>query len=93
MKTCFPDQEQTVIWKIINVEHECIFCVPANTAMAKHMKIFDDVSHALRDETLLPTAKLEALRAFTLEVVCARGYASKDAIANFLSLGHTHQNI
>ena len=63
------------------------------TAMAKHMKIDETVSNALRDETPLPTAKLEALRTFTLEVVRTRGYASKDAIADFLNVGYTHQNI
>ena len=61
--------------------------------MAKHMKIDQTVSDALRDETPLPTVKLEALRTFTLEVVRTRGNASKDAIADFLNVGYTHQNI
>jgi alkylhydroperoxidase family enzyme len=61
--------------------------------MAKHMKIDDKVSNALRDETLLPTAKLEALRSFTLEVVRTRGNASKAAISDFLKSGYTLQNI
>ena len=61
--------------------------------MAKHMKIDDKVSNALRDETPLPTAKLEALRSFTLEVVRTRGNASKAVIADFLKSSYTHQNI
>ena len=93
MNTSFTDEERTVIWQTINVEHECIFCVPAHTAMAKHMKIDDEVSNALRNETLLPTAKLEALRSFTLEVVRTRGYASREAISDFLESGYTQQNI
>ena len=93
MNTSFTDEERTVIWQTINVEHECVYCVPAHTAMAKHMKIDQTVSDALRDETPLPTAKLEALRTFTLEVVRTRGNASKDAIAAFLNVGYTHQNI
>ena len=61
MCTSFSDEERTVIWQTINVEHECNFCVPAHTAMAKYMNINDDVINALRDETPLPKAKLEAL--------------------------------
>ena len=33
------DEEKTVVWQTINVEHECNFCVPAHTAMAKRMMI------------------------------------------------------
>ena len=93
MSTSFTDEERTVIWQTINVEQECTFCVPAHTAMAKHMKIDDKVSNALRDETPLPTEKLEALRSFTLEVVRTRGNASKAVISDFLKSGYTHQNI
>ena len=54
-------EEKTVVWQTINVEHECHFCVPAHTAMAKAMKVSDEVTNALRDETPLPNSKLEAL--------------------------------
>ena len=43
MNTSFTDEERTVIWQTINVEHECTFCVPAHTAMAKHMNILEVV--------------------------------------------------
>jgi alkylhydroperoxidase family enzyme len=92
-RSSFTDEEKTVIWQTINVEHECIFCVPAHTAMAKFMSIDDNVSNALRDETPLPTEKLEALRTFTLEVLRTRGYASEEAVSSFLYQGYTHQNI
>ena len=93
MDTSFTNEERTVVWQTINVEHECTFCVPAHTAMAKRMKIDEKVSDALRNETPLPTEKLEALRTFTLEVVRTRGNASETAISNFLISGYTHQNI
>lgn len=77
----------------INVAHECIFCVPAHKAMAKHMKIDETVTNALMDETLLPIVKLEALREFTLEGARTREYTSKDSSADFLNVGHTHKGI
>ena len=69
MNTSFTDEERTVIWQTINVEHECTFCVRAHTAMVKHMKIDETEPNALKDETPIPTVKLEALHAFTSEVV------------------------
>ena len=61
--------EKTVVWQTINVEHACHYCVPAHTDIAKSMKVSDEISNALRDETPLPNAKLEALRDFTLAMV------------------------
>ena len=61
--------------------------------MAKAMKIDEAVSNALRDETALPTARLEALRDFTLLLLRNHGHASDSAISKFLSAGFTHQNM
>lgn len=77
----------------INVEHKCNFCVPAHTAMAKYIIINDNVINALRDETPLPKANLEALRSFTFVVLRTRGCAPKAAVSDFLTAGYTHQNI
>ena len=57
------------------------------------MKVSDEVTDALRDETQLPNAKLEALRTFTLILVRNRGHASDAQISSFLAAGYTHKNI
>lgn len=93
MATSFTDEEKTVVWQTINVENECQFCVPAHTSMAKAMKVSDAVSNALRDETPLPTAKLEALRDFVLLMVRNDGNVSDTEIATFLEAGYTHRNM
>ena len=77
--TSFDKDEITVVWQTINVEHECHYCVPAHTGIARRMKVSDDISNALRDETPLPTEHLEALRTFTLQVVRQRGNVTDDA--------------
>ena len=87
------DEEKTVVWQTINVEHECHYCVPAHTSMAKAMKVSDDLNNALRDETPLPNARLEALRDFTLILVRNRGHASDAEIKAFLDAGYTRRNI
>lgn len=89
----FSNEEKIVVWQSINVENECHYCVPAHTLMAKAMKVSDEVTDALRDETQLPNAKLEALRTFTLILVRNRGHASDAQISSFLAAGYTHKNI
>ena len=66
----FDKSELTVIWQTINVEHSCHYCVPAHTAIAMSMGVDEVITNALRDKTPLPNAKLEALRDFTLTVIC-----------------------
>ncbi|AWN14436.1 carboxymuconolactone decarboxylase family protein [Salinisphaera sp. LB1] len=92
-ETSFDADEQTVVWQSINVEHACHYCVPAHTGIAKQMKVDDDITEALRNETALPTAKLEALRDFTLSVVRERGHVSEDAVQRFLDAGYTKRQV
>ncbi|MEO6698508.1 MAG: carboxymuconolactone decarboxylase family protein, partial [Paraperlucidibaca sp.] len=85
--------EKTVVWQTINVEHACHYCVPAHTGIAKSMKVSDEVTNALRDETPLPNARLEALRNFTLAMVRQRGECQQKQIQDFYAAGYTQQNV
>ncbi len=89
----FDKDELTVIWQAVNVEHGCHYCVPAHTGIAKSMKVSDDITNALRDETPLPNARLEALRDFTLNVVRDRGQVDDAAVEAFLDAGFTKRQI
>ena len=57
LDSSFDKDELTVVWQTINVEHECHYCVPAHTAIAKAMKVDDSIIAALRNKTTLPTPK------------------------------------
>ena len=57
------------------------------------MDVDDAITDALRDETELPTARLEALRDFTLSVVRQRGEVSDDAVQAFLDAGYTRRQL
>lgn len=92
-ETSFDATEQTVVWQTINVEHACHYCVPAHTAIAKMTDVPDEVTEALRNETPLPTAKLEALRDFTLSVVRDRGNVDDAAVQRFVDAGYTKRQI
>ena len=89
----FDKDELTVVWQTVNVEHECHYCVPAHTWIAKDMGVSDDISDALRNETPLPNARLEALRTFTLSVVRNRGNVDDEAVQAFLDAGFTKRQI
>ncbi|WP_321342591.1 carboxymuconolactone decarboxylase family protein [Breoghania sp.] len=91
--TSFDKDELTVVWQAINVEHECHYCVPAHTGIAKMMKVDDAISEALRNETPLPNARLEALRTFTLQVVRQRGDVTDAQAQTFLDAGFTKRQI
>ena len=93
MASSFTNEEKTVICQSINVENQCHFCVPAHTYMAKAMKLDEAVSNALRDDTALPSTRLEALRDFTLLLLRNHGHASDSVISKFLSAGYIHQNM
>ncbi len=92
-ETSFDKDELTVVWQTINVEHACHYCVPAHTGIAKMMKVDDAISTALRDETPLPNARLEALRSFTLQVVRQRGFVSDAEVQTFLDAGFTKRQV
>lgn len=93
VNSSFDADELTVVWQSINVEHACHYCIPAHTGIAKMMNVSDDISDALRNETPLPNARLEALRTFTLSMVRDRGNVDDIAVQAFLDAGFTRRQI
>lgn len=89
----FDKDEITVVWQSVNVENACHYCVPAHTGIAKSMGVSDAITDALRNETPLPSAKLEALRDFTLSVIRDRGNVDDEKVQAFLDAGFTKRNI
>ncbi|MEY8869875.1 carboxymuconolactone decarboxylase family protein [Meridianimaribacter flavus] len=87
-QTSFNEEELTVVWQTINVEHECHYCVPAHTGIAKMMKVDDAITEALRNETPLADSKLEALRTMTLTIVRNRGNVTQADLDAFYAAGY-----
>jgi len=92
-KTSFNNEELTVVWQTINVEHECHYCVPAHTAIANMMKVDPAITEALRNKTALPTQKLQALHDFTLSLTRNRGHISEQDLNNFYQAGYGQQQV
>ena len=93
VNSSFDKDELTVVWQTVNVENACHYCVPAHTGIAKNMGVDDAITEALRNNTLLPNARLEALRDFTLSVVRDRGNVDESKVQAFLDAGFSKRNI
>ncbi|MDA5558888.1 carboxymuconolactone decarboxylase family protein [Shimia sp. MMG029] len=91
--TAFDAEELTVVWQSINVEHGCHYCVPAHSGIAKSMKVADEITEALRNETPLPSPKLEALRTFTVQMVRERGNVTDAQMQAFFDAGYGHRAV
>lgn len=89
----FSKDDRTVVWLTVNVENECHYCVPAHTYLAKAEGVDEAIVTALRDETPLPSARLEALRTFTLKVIRQHGVLSDADVNAFLDAGYTRRNV
>ena len=89
----FDNEELTVVWQTINVENECHYCVPAHTAIAHMMKVDANITEALRNNTALPTAKLQALHETTLKIMRNHGRLSQEDIEAFYSVGYGQQQV
>ncbi|SFI97002.1 carboxymuconolactone decarboxylase family protein [Olleya namhaensis] len=92
-QTSFNEEELTVVWQAINVEHGCHYCVPAHTGIAKMMKVDDAITEALRNETALENPKLEALRTMALTIVRNRGNVTQDDLTTFYAAGYGEQQV
>jgi len=93
VNSSFNNEELTVVWQTINVAHECHYCVPAHTGIAKMMKVDDTITEALRNETPLDNAKLEALRTMTLTIVRNRGNVAQADLDTFYAAGYGEKQV
>ncbi|AUC85839.1 carboxymuconolactone decarboxylase [Polaribacter sp. ALD11] len=91
--TSFNEEELTVVWQAINVEHACHYCVPAHTGIAKMMKVDDTITEALRNEAPLENPKLEALRTMALTIVRNRGNVTQDDLNEFYAAGYEEKQV
>ena len=89
----FDNEELTVVWQTINVEHECHYCVPAHTGIAHMMKIDPALTEALRNSAPMPTEKLQALRDTTLAMVRSRGNLTEDEVNAFYKAGYGERQL
>ena len=93
MRSSFTPTERHVVWFTINAYHECHYCMPAHTFLAKGENVPEEVIETAREVGTYQDPKLEALRVFTLKLVEYRGRTSPEDREAFLAAGFTKQNM
>lgn len=92
-KTSFSETERQIILMTNNRLNGCVYCMAAHTTISQMSGVPADVVTALRENTPIADAKLEALRQFAIVINESRGWPSDADVAAFLSAGYTQQNI
>ena len=49
LESSFNNDEKTVVWQSVNVEHGCHYCVPAHSGIARSMDVDEAIDNALRN--------------------------------------------
>jgi AhpD family alkylhydroperoxidase len=89
--TLDPLARETVIMTIAT-RNGCHVCVAMHTATLVRLGAGDDLVDALRAGDPVPDQRLEAVRAFTLEVLATAGAVRPAAMDAFLAHGFTPRN-
>ncbi|QPG04665.1 carboxymuconolactone decarboxylase family protein [Salinimonas marina] len=93
LDSSFNKEELTVVWQTLNVEHECHYCVPAHTGIAKSMEVSDELIQELRDDKTLSDAKLNTLKETVLALTRGRGNVEDEVLSSFFDAGFTRQQL
>ena len=92
-KTALSETERQIILMTNNRLNGCTYCMAAHTTISQMAKVPSDVIGALRDNTPIADAKLEALRTFAAVVNEKRGWPEEEEIEAFLAAGYTRQAV
>lgn len=86
----FTGPEQEVIFLTASLMNDCPYCVGAHSALGiEDFGLAAEHVEALRNGGSLSDARLEALRAFTVEMVRTTGRPRADVAEAFLSAGYS----
>lgn len=92
--TSLSGQEREVVQITAAVLNGCNFCVAGHTAIAcKRINMDEEIVEALREQSIIPNAKLQALATLTRQLIENRGQLDAQAIADFKSHGYEDQQV
>ena len=93
-RTSFSLEERETVQITAATNHGCAFCVASHTAICyKQGNLAPELVNAMRDQTPLPDAKLEALAEFTRAVIRSRGAVSQAELDAFYAAGYGEQQV
>jgi uncharacterized peroxidase-related enzyme len=90
----FTPKERQIILLAASVENHCSYCAAAHSTVAKGaLHTPADVISAIRENTPVPDAKIDALVTLVKEIVRERGYAKEQTIQNFIAAGYRKEQV
>ena len=92
-KTDLSETERQIILMTNNRLNGCNYCMAAHTTIAQGSGVPADVIEALRTNTPIANAKLEALRQFSIIVNESRGWPSDAEIDALIAAGYSKQTV
>lgn len=92
-ETGFSPAEQQLLYLAVSRANACGYCVAAHTLGAQKAGLDDDIIDAVRDGRPVLDPKLAAIVDFATAVVDKRGFVSPLDVDNFLTAGHTREQI
>lgn len=92
-KASLTPAEQQVVYQTINVFHGCEYCAAGHTYLSRQVGVPEDVTQAIRNQTPIADARLEALRRFAAAVAESRGFAGDAAVDAFIAAGYTKAQV
>ena len=82
-----------VVYQAINVFHGCEYCTAGHTFLSRKAGVPEPVISAIRNEQVIPDARLQALRVFAERVAEKLGFAGGAAVSDFLGAGFTRAQV
>jgi len=90
----FTAAEQEVVFLTISVENNCSYCMAAHSLLADILsKVPPSVTDAIRNGTILPDNKLNALSEFVTVMVNKRGNPNQEDVSTFFVNGYNENHI
>jgi uncharacterized peroxidase-related enzyme len=90
-KSALSETERQVIMMSANRIHDCTYCMAAHTTVMQGSNIDAAVIKALRDNSPIADAKLEALRQFSIKLVERRGRLAAGDVEALLAFGYSRE--
>ena len=90
----FTPRERQLILLAASVENHCNYCAAAHSTVAKGaLHTPAEVVSAIRNNTPVPDAKLNALVTLVKELVREGGYAKDETIQKFIAVGYKKEQV
>ena len=92
-KSDLSETERQIVLMTNNRLNGCSYCMAAHTTLSQMGGVDETVIEALRTNTPIADAKLEALRTFAAVINDSRGWPTPEQLTAFISAGYKQQHV